>query len=72
MTQTQLVKRFIDNNGSITPLQAMSNFGIMRLAARIKDLEKEGMEFRKTMVCDMNRFGQPVRFMKYSKVMPDE
>ena len=72
MTQTQMIKRFIENYGSITPRQAQSEFGIMRLAARIKDLEKEGMEFKKTMVHDMNRFGQQVRFMKYSKVMPDE
>ena len=69
MTQTQKVKRYIDSFGSITPVQAMKDLGIMRLAARINDLEKQGMKLERKMIYDRNRWGDPVHYMKYSKVM---
>jgi len=42
MTQTEKVLTHLDLRGSLTPLQAMDYYGIMRLAARIADLRKDG------------------------------
>ena len=42
MTQTEKVLTHLDLRGSLTPLQAMDYYGIMRLAARIGDLRRDG------------------------------
>ena len=67
MTQTQKVLDYIDRFGSITPLQAFADLGIMRLAARINDLKKTGVEIRSETAKDMNRFGEQVHFTRYRR-----
>lgn len=56
---------FIQDNGSINPMQAMNRLGVMRLAARISDMEKAGLRFEHKPVSDLNRFGEKVRYMEY-------
>ena len=41
-TQTDKVLLHLEKRGSLTPLQAMDQYGIMRLAARIAELRREG------------------------------
>tara|TARA_R110002020_G_scaffold56514_2_gene156329 strand:+ start:426 stop:656 length:231 start_codon:yes stop_codon:yes gene_type:complete len=41
-TQTDKVLLHLEKRGSLTPLQAMDLYGIMRLAARIGELRREG------------------------------
>lgn len=65
-TQCQRILDFIDRHGSITPAEAMSEIGCMRLAARIADLEKVGHSFVHEMVTKKSEYG-PVRFMKYRR-----
>ena len=43
MTQLQKVKYHLENYGSISPLEAQSNYNIWRLAAVIYDLKNEVM-----------------------------
>ena len=38
--QCRRIMDFVDKHGSINPLQALKGLGVMRLAARISDLEK--------------------------------
>ena len=52
--------------GSINPLEAMQEYGIMRLAARIKDLRKQGVHIKDEMQTGTNRFGERVHWKKYS------
>ena len=68
MTQTQRVLRFIEENGSITTLQAFSELGITRLASRIHDLKKMGYSFSRNTVTAKNRYGESVRFVAYRRV----
>ena len=42
MTQSEKVLRHLRDFGSITPMTAMSDYGIMRLGARIYDLKRLG------------------------------
>lgn len=42
MTQSEMVLTYIEQNGSIDPLRAFTDLGIMRLAARISDLKRSG------------------------------
>lgn len=63
--QTEMVLRYIDKFGSITPLEALGDLGIMRLAARISDLRKMGFPVAKRTVSRVNRFGKSVSFAEY-------
>lgn len=47
-------------------MQALNYCCVMRLAARINDLEKAGYEFDHTPVSGKNRYGEKVRYMSYS------
>ena len=49
MSQTTVVLEHIKTYGSITPLEALTRYGIMRLAARIFDLEAEGYNIKTTI-----------------------
>lgn len=50
MTQTERVIRHLRDHGSITSMEAVRDYGIMRLASRISDLRKSGMPIRVEMV----------------------
>lgn len=66
MTQQEMILYHIEQYGSISPLEAMKQYGIMRLASRIHDLKKRGYVFNREVVTTKNRFGEPVRYMRYS------
>ena len=66
MSQRMKVLRFLREVGPITPLDAIKEFGIMRLAARIWELRKEGYKIVKTTATSKNRFGEEVRFARYT------
>ena len=66
MTQHQRVIQYIEQFGSITPMQAFADLGITKLATRISEMRKSGMEFKIEMVQGKNRFEEPVRYAKYS------
>lgn len=42
VTDAQLVLEYIEEFGSITPLEALRDLGVYRLSARISDLRKMG------------------------------
>lgn len=67
MTQHDKIRRYMNEHGSITPLDAMREFGIMRLASRISEMRKMGENITKTTVKDKNRYGEVVHYAKYSR-----
>lgn len=66
MTQCEQVLRHMEEQGSITSLEAMQDYGIMRLASRIADLKRAGLQISREMVSRKNRFGETVTFARYS------
>ena len=58
MTQTEKILRHMRAFGSITSLEAMNEYGIMRLASRISDLKKQGYPITSTVETVKNRFGE--------------
>ena len=66
MTQCERVLRHLEDFGSITSAEAISEYGIYRLASRISDLKKCGVPIQKETVRSKNRYGEPTRFAKYS------
>ena len=66
MNQKQKGLKYINDYGSITSWQAYKDLGIMQLGARIDGLQKDGYSFKKEWEQKKNRYGEPVRFIKYS------
>lgn len=65
-TQCDRILQYIDENGSITQLQALKEFGCMRLASRMSDLKKRGYPVEMRMETAKNRYGESVRYARYS------
>ena len=69
MTQKEMVLDFMKREGSITPWEAIKEFGITRLGARIWELKNEdGIRIKSETVVEKNRYGKPVNFAQYSLV----
>ena len=64
-TQCDRILQYMHDFGSINPVQAMSDLGVMRLAARISDLKDEGHAITRKMVTKKNRYGESVSFAEY-------
>lgn len=66
MTQKELIIQYLKDFGSITPMEAYGDLGITKLATRISEMRKEGMEFKIEAVKGKNRYGKPTRYARYS------
>ena len=65
MTQCERVLKYMEDFGSINPMQAMKDLGVMRLGARIFDLKKAGHKIPRRTVTGRNRYGAPVIYAEY-------
>ena len=65
MTQNDMVLKYLHDFGSITPLDALREFGCMRLASRIADLKKDGHSISRVMERGQGRYGNKVRYARY-------
>ena len=66
LTQKQRIIRHLKDKGSITALQAMKEYGIMRLTSRICELKDEGYNIKSEFVSSKNRYNEPVSYSKYT------
>lgn len=66
MTQCEKILRHMQDFGSITSLEAMQEYGIMRLASRISDLKRIGTPIRVETVKGKNRYGEATSYARYS------
>ena len=65
MTQCQRVLKYMNDFGTINPMQALFDLGVMRLGARIWDLRKKGWPIITHMVACKNRYGKATKFAEY-------
>ena len=68
MTQCERILRHLQDYGSITQAEAVTEYGCSRLGARIWDLKAQGVPIRSERVTGKNRYDEPVSFSKYSIV----
>lgn len=66
MTQKEKILDYINRFGSISPFEAFRDLGITKLASRISEIIRDGVEIQKTMEKSKNRFGDQVCYMRYS------
>ena len=65
MTQNEKILRHLREIGVITPMEAMAQYGIMRLGARICELKHLGYHISAQLVAGKNRYGEPTRWASY-------
>ena len=68
MTQCERIIKYMADFGSISTLQAFHDLGITRLASRIHDLKKMGIEIESETVTRKNRYGETTHFSVYKVV----
>ena len=68
ITQNKQILEYLKTHEYITPMDAMNYFGIMRLAARISDLTRQGYVFERKTIKSHNRFGDDVQYRGYKLI----
>lgn len=65
MTQRERILRHLQDYGSITSLEAVNEYGCMRLAARISDLREQGHNITSEPTKGRNRYGETTYYSTY-------
>ena len=65
ITQCDRIVRHLQDYGSITAVEAMYEYGIQRLAARVADLREQGVTITSEMVTGKNRYGETTHYSVY-------
>lgn len=58
MTQCERLLEYLNTHDSITQMEALNELGIMRLASRVSDLNRQGYDIQKKMIVVKNRWGE--------------
>ena len=64
-TQAERVLDYINEFGSITQIDALRDIGCMRLASRISDLRKQGVDIISKTGAVNNRYGEKCYIKRY-------
>lgn len=64
-SQCDMILLYLKEHGSITALDAIREFGCMRLAARISDLRERGYVIEAFDEYSNNRYGDKIRHSRY-------
>lgn len=67
MNQCERILKYLDEHGSITRAEAMSECGIANFTARVSDLRRDGVALDVETVTQKNRYGETVRFARYRR-----
>ena len=65
MTQSERILRHLQDYQTITSMEAMQDYGIMRLASRVNDLRRDGHPIITEVVEGRNRYGEKTRWARY-------
>lgn len=65
MTQKERIVKYIDDYGSISPLEAFRDLGVTKLATKISEMRRDGQDFDQKYEKAQNRFGETVYYMRY-------
>ena len=65
MTQCERILRHLQDYGSITQAEAVTEYGCYRLGARSWDLKAQGVPIKSETVTGKNRYGERTCFARY-------
>lgn len=66
MTQNERILRHLKDYGSLTSLEAMSEYGVMRAASRVNELREGGYPIKSEWLSGKNRYGERTRYVRYT------
>lgn len=66
MSDKARILKHLQENGSITPLEALERYGCYRLGARVFDLRRDGYNIQTTIVEGVDRNGEPAKYARYT------
>ena len=72
MTQYEKILQYINDFGSISPMEVFNDLGITKLATRISEMRRDGIDFNQRMETSKNRYGEKVHYMRYWKGDKDD
>lgn len=64
-TQCDLILMHMKKYGSITHMEAETEYGIARLASRINDLRRIGVAIKSEIITGKNRRGEDTHYARY-------
>lgn len=65
MTQADRIIDYMNKYGSITPFEAFEDLGITKLATRISEMIRDGVDIEKYPERRKNRYGEVTRYTRY-------
>ena len=65
LSQCDKIIRHLQDHGSITSLEAINEYGILRLASRVNDLRRRGLNIVGETKTGRNRYGEKTSFKVY-------
>jgi len=68
MTQCERILKYMDDFGTISAAQAMIDLGVYRLASRIHDIKRMGIEIESETRTGKNRYGESTHYSVYRRV----
>lgn len=71
-TQCDRIIRHLRDYGSITSIEAITEYGILRLASRINDLKQKGHNVVSETATGKNRYGEKIRYSIYRLIEEKE
>lgn len=64
-TQSARILKYLNDFGSITQLEALKDLGVMRLASRVSELRKHGIDIQSDFVTVTNRYEEKCQIKRY-------
>lgn len=71
-SKTQKVLDYLKTGKKITSWQAIQKYKATRLSAIIFNLKEKGYPIRSSMVYDVDKYGNPVKYAEYWMVEQDD
>ena len=65
LTQCDRILRHMRDYGAINPMEAIQEYGCMRLASRIADLKGQGYDIVSERTKGKNRYGEQTNYCTY-------
>lgn len=67
MNQHQRIRKYMEDFGSISPMEAFRDLGITKLATRMSEMIRDGEKVIKRIETGVNRYGEKIRYVRYTK-----
>ncbi len=65
-SQRLRIMQHLRKYGTLTNIEALSLYGIMRLSSRVSELRARGEQIETVMRKGYNKYGEPMRYAEYN------